>query len=141
MTPAPALDLTTSLRGDFLVLLHFTLNSCTCSPLSTGMLWAALLGGGFAFLVGGLAGASRFLGTHFPSGMSLVKHNLFTVLCKPHHLQPPPPPYVHPHTRNQGRRFPPPPGGNGHQYTQQKFFSGTLGTCDFLLISYSSWAK
>ena len=58
-----------------------TLNSCTCSPLSTGMLWAALLGGGFAFLVGGLAGASRFLGTHFPSGMSLVKYNLFPKLC------------------------------------------------------------
>ena len=33
-----------------LVLLHFTLNSCTCSPLSTGMLWAAPLGGAFAFL-------------------------------------------------------------------------------------------
>ena len=65
----------------FLVLLHFTLNSCTCSPLSTRMLWAALLGGGFAFLVGGLAGASRFLGTHFPSRMSLVKCNLFPKLC------------------------------------------------------------
>ena len=58
-----------------------TLNSCTCSPLSTGILGAALLGGGFAFLVGGLAGASRFLGTHFPSGMSVVKYNLFPKLC------------------------------------------------------------
>ena len=40
--------------------------------------WNALgstLGWWFAFLVGGLAGASRFLGTHFPSGMSLVKYN------------------------------------------------------------------
>ena len=53
---------TYSLTGsvqNFLVLLHFTMNSCTRSPPSTGMLWAALLGGGFAFLVGGLAGASR----------------------------------------------------------------------------------
>ena len=62
-------------------LLHFTLKSCTCSPLSTGMLWEALLSGGFAFLVGSMAGASRFLGTHFPSGMSLVKYNLFPKLC------------------------------------------------------------
>ena len=38
-------------------------------------------GGGFAFLVEGLAGASRFLGTHFPLGMSLVKYNLFPKLC------------------------------------------------------------
>ena len=56
-----------------------------CSPLSTGMLWAALLGGGFAFLVGGLAGTSRFVGTHFPSGMSLVKYNLFPKLCPTPH--------------------------------------------------------
>ena len=43
---------TYSLTGsveNFLVLLHLTLNSCTRSPLSTGMLRAALLGGGFAF--------------------------------------------------------------------------------------------
>ena len=44
------------------------------------MLWAALLGGGLALLVGGLAGASKFLATHFPSGMSLVKYNLFPKL-------------------------------------------------------------
>ena len=53
---------TYSLTGslyNFLVLLHFTLNSCTCSPLSTRMLWAALLGGGFAFLVGGLPGGGN----------------------------------------------------------------------------------
>ena len=56
-----------------------TLNSCTCSLLSTGMLWAALLGGGLALLIGGLAGASRFLETYFPSGMSLVNCNL---LCQ-----------------------------------------------------------
>ena len=41
----------------------------------------ALHGDGFAFLVGGLAGAGRFLGIHFPSGMSLVKYNLFPKLC------------------------------------------------------------
>ena len=34
----------------------------------------------YAPLVGGVAGASRSLGTDFPSGMSLVKYNLFPKL-------------------------------------------------------------
>ena len=37
--------------------------------------------GGGGLLQTRLAGASRFLGTHFPSGMSLVKYNLFPKLC------------------------------------------------------------
>ena len=54
----------------------------------TTLHWNALgsLGGGFAFLVGGLAGASRFLGTHFPSGMSLVKYNLFFGRSQARHI-------------------------------------------------------
>ena len=36
MTPAPALDLTTSLRGDFFLQLQTTLNSWTCSVGNSG---------------------------------------------------------------------------------------------------------
>ena len=65
----------TSLVKNFFVLLHLTLNSLTCSPLSTWMLWTTPLGGGLAILAGGLAitGAGRSFGTHLPSGMSVVK--------------------------------------------------------------------
>ena len=69
----------------------------------------------------------------------------------PPHVQPPP----------QGYTVPPRPGGNRHQVTvpplggetvhhsrpanssitQLKIFFGAFGACDFLLISYCSWAK
>ena len=70
-----------------------------------------------------------------------------------------PPPHVPP---PQGTTVPPQPGGNRHQVTvpppkgggtlhhsrpanssitQPKFFFSAFGACDFLLISYCSWAK
>ena len=57
------------------------------------------------------------------------------------------PPYVHPPP--QGRRFPPTPKGGTDTtqqspefwYIQRKFFFGAFSACDFLLISYCSWAK
>ena len=80
---------TYSLTGsvqNFLALLHLTLNSCTCSGISTGMLWAALLGGGFAFMVGGLAGASR-QHSH-PNNNTMSRNEKFWV----DQVTPPPPP-------------------------------------------------
>ena len=55
-------------------------------------------------------------------------------------------PHVHPPPK--GRRFPPTPGGTVHHsrpanssITQLKVFFNAFGACDFLLISYCSWAK
>ena len=58
---------------------------------------------------------------------------------------PSPPPCPSP---PKGRRFPPTPGGTVHHsrpanssITQPKIFFSAFGACDFLLISYCSWAK
>ena len=82
------------------------------------------------------------------------KNPLLGVLCK---CTPPPPCPAPP----QGTRFPPTPGGTvtkrrfppwggggvhhsrpaNSSITQLKIFFGAFGACDFLLISYCSWAK
>ena len=58
----------------------------------------------------------------------------------------PRPPHVQPPPRVHGS----PPGGGGTVHhsrpanssiTQLKIFFGAFGACDFLLISYCSWAK
>ena len=58
-----------------------------------------------------------------------------------------PPPHVHPPPRDDGS---PPPWGGGTVHhsrpanssiTQLKNFFSAFGACDFLFISYCSWAK